>query len=311
MNHRDPIIASRSRRMPFWENYHVATSLQDALTTAAHAPGTARFVAGGTDLLLDIQQGRHPPVHTLVDVTALPETQSLEIRPNPPFDDELFVGAAVPLSRIVTSLLVIHHAQALSEAAALIGGSQVRNTATLGGNVGHALPAADGAIALLALDAQAEIAEVDVPINRRIPLIELFAGPGRSTLDLRTQMLVGFYVAARRGPQGSAHRRVMRPQGVAIAIMNMGVWLEREGECIRDIRVALGPAGPIPVRAKNTEAFLRGKAYSPDLAAHAVDVLLDETHFRTSPHRSTAAYRRNLAPVLLHDALSAAWERAM
>jgi CO/xanthine dehydrogenase FAD-binding subunit len=102
----------------------------------------------------------------------------------------------------------------------------------------------------------------------------------------------------------------MRPQGVAIAIMNMGVWLERRDECIHDIRIALGPAGPIPVRARNTETFLRGKPYSPDLSAQAVEILLEETYFRTSPHRSTAAYRRNIAPVLLQDALSAAWERS-
>lgn len=290
--------------MPFWENYHVATSLDDALDTVSRAPGPARFVAGGTDLLLDIQQGRHPPVHTLVDVTGLAETRALEIR-----SGELFVGGATPLSRIVTSPLVIEHAQALSEAAALIGGSQVRNTATLGGNVCHALPAADGTIALLALEAQAEIAEAGG--CRRIPLGELFLGPGRSALDPRGQMLVGFYLPLKNGAQGSAHRRVMRPQGVAIAILNMAVWLERQDEVIAAIRIALGPAGPIPVRARQSEAFLRGKPFTPDLAASAVETLLGESHFRTSPHRSTSEYRHHLARVLLEETLQSAWNRSL
>lgn len=288
--------------MPDWERYHVARFLQDALDTASDAPGSARFVAGGTDLLLDIQQGRHPPVHTLVDVTELPETRALEVR-----SDELYIGAAVPLSRIITAPLVIQHAQALAEAAALIGGSQVRNTATLGGNVCHALPAADGAIALMALNARAEIAGMDT--CRRAPLADLFLGPGRSALDPRRDLLLGFYLSLKRPAQGSAHRRVMRPQGVAIAILNMGVWVERDGDRVRDVRVALGPAGPVPTRARKTECFLRGQCFDSSLAENAREILLAEATFRTSPHRAGMRYRRELAGVMLANTLQAAWER--
>jgi CO/xanthine dehydrogenase FAD-binding subunit len=75
--------------------------------------------------------------------------------------------------------------------------------------------------------------------------------------------------------------------------------------------VALGPAGPIPIRARQTEAFLQGRRFTPDLAAAALETLLGETHFRTSPHRSTAEYRRHLAHTLLEDTLQSAWRRSL
>ena len=168
--------------MTIWTNYCLAKSLPEALQALADAPGPARLIAGGTDLLLDLQQGRHPPLNTLVDVTRIPEMTALEIR-----QDRLYVGAAVPLNQVVASALVQEHAQALYEAASLIGGPQVRNTATLGGNVAHALPAGDGTIALLALDALAEVASQKG--CRLVPIQDLFIGPGRSALQDRPAQL--------------------------------------------------------------------------------------------------------------------------
>jgi len=123
-------------------------------------------------------------------------------------------------------------------------------------------------------------------------------------------LLIGFYLPLRSSGQASAHRRVMRPQGVAIAILNMAIWLARQDDLIQDIRIAIGPAGPKPLRAVQTEGFLRGKPYRKETIAPSLDVLLAETRFRTSPHRATAEYRRRLAGVLLEDALQAAWQRA-
>ena len=295
--------------MPAWNTYYVANSISDALGALSGAPGEARLVAGGTDLLLDLQQGRHPPVHTLVDVSRIPEMTALEIRQSSEIRQErLYVGAAVPLNRVVASPLVQRHAQALVEAAGLIGGPQVRNTATLGGNVAHALPAGDGAIALFALDALVEIAG---PAGcRQAPISELYRGPGRSALDPRQELLVGFYLPLRAAGEASAFRRVMRPQGVAIAILNTGVWLRRAGGLIQDVRLAAGPAGPVPLRAHAAEAVLRGQAPDEITLAQAVEALLGEARFRTSPHRATAEYRRQVAGVLLRETLSSAWERA-
>ena len=290
--------------MTIWKNYYLATSLPEALQALADAPGPARLIAGGTDLLLDLQQGRHPPVHTLVDVTRIPEMTALEIR-----QDRLFVGGAVPLNQVVDSPLVQWHAQALYEAACLIGGPQVRNTATLGGNVAHALPAGDGTIALLALDALAEVASQQG--CRLVPMRDLFLGPGRSALQARGEVLVGFYLPSRKPGHGSAFQRIMRPQGVAIAILNMAVWLHREGDRVVDVRIAVGPSGPSPFRALAAEGSLRSQPFSHALFERALEALLGETRFRTSKHRATVEYRREMAGVLLADTFQQAWQRAV
>lgn len=288
--------------MTLWNQYHLARSVNDALEALA-APGTARLIGGGTDLLLDLQQGRHPPVQTLIDVTAIPEMAALEIRGN-----SLYIGAAVPLNRVVADPAVSQHAEALYEAAGLIGGPQVRNTATLGGNVAHALPAADGTIALLALDAEAEIASLQGRIRK--PLRELFQGPGRSALDPRLELLVGFYLPLSAPGQGSAFRRVMRPQGVAIAILNLAAWVQRTEDRVQDIRLSIGPAGPTPLRLCGAENVLRGQRLDEQSLDQAAQALIEEAHFRTSPHRSTAEYRRHMARILLEQTLAAAFQRA-
>ena len=287
--------------MSFWQKYHLARSIDDALQTLVSAPGEALFIGGGTDLLLDLQQGRHEPVHTLVDVTEIPELTALEIR-----NGELFVGAGVPHRKIVDSSLVQTHAQALVEACGLIGGPQVRNTATLGGNVAHALPAADGTIALMTLEAQAEVA--GLAGRRRIPLDEIFVGPGKNSLD--DELLVGFYLSLKAPGEASAFQRVMRPQGVAIAILNLGVWLRREGDAINDIRIAIGPSGPVPRRMTQAESVLRGKPPISETVASAFDAILEQASFRTSRHRSTSAYRQHVVGVLLEETLLQAFGRA-
>lgn len=293
--------------MTLWKKYYLAKTIQDAVQVLAIAPDRSCLIAGGTDLLLDLQQGRHAPVDTLVDVTSIPELTILEIRQN-----ELFIGAAVPLNRVVASALVQRHAQALEEAGALIGGPQVRNTATLGGNVGHALPAADGTIALVALGAEAEVA--GPAGTRRVPLVNLFLGPGRSTLSAGAELLVGFYIplSSPDDCQGSAFRRVMRPQGVAIAILNTAIWLRRRADRIADIHIAVGPSGPTPMRSHKVEAVLRDRRFNLQTEVwldEAVNALLSEASLRTSPHRATQAYRQHLARTLLEETLKAAWQR--
>jgi CO/xanthine dehydrogenase FAD-binding subunit len=289
--------------MNLWNSYYCAKTIEDALQALSSAEGEACVIAGGTDLLLDMQQGRHAPVDRLVDITAVPDMCCLEVR-----GSMLYVGAAVPITQIVRSPLVQQHAMALVEAADLIGGPQVRNTATLGGNVAHALPAADGTIALLALAAQAEIADLNG--RKLVPLQDLFLGPGKSRLAPHTELLTGFYLPLQVASQGSAFRRVMRPQGVALPILNLAAWLWREGDHIREIRISLGPAGPTPQRASQAEAILEGQALDGTVLSKALDAILEQARFRTSPHRSTSSYRRHLVGGLLKDVLDAAWERA-
>jgi carbon-monoxide dehydrogenase medium subunit len=286
--------------MANWEHYLRPGSLEEALAILAEADGSARIIAGGTDLLLDIQQGRHPPVSSLVDITGIAEMQAIGAT-----GDEIYFGAAVTHATIVEDPFLSDNAPCLVEACSLIGGPQVRNVATIGGNVAHALPAGDGTIALLALDARAQIASQDG--RRWVELEQLFRGPGQPVFDRTREILVGFRLNKRKAGEVCAFRRVMRPQGVAIAILNMAVWLSRpSGSIVEDIRLAIGPAGPRPLRARKTEQILRGRAISPQAVTEATDVLLREVQLRTSPHRATVEYRRHLTGILLRRTLAGA-----
>jgi xanthine dehydrogenase FAD-binding subunit len=293
--------------MSNWSQYIIPESIDEALRALASAEGPARPVGGGTDLLLELQQNRAPggqPVHTLVDITHIDELHCLELR-----GSELFIGAAVPVRDITQSTLIRRHAQAVGEACGLIGGPQVRNTATLGGNVAHSLPAADGTIGLVALDARVEIAG---PEGRRLePILNVFRGVGQSALALDREILVGFHIPMRKSGQASAFGRVMRPQGVALPIINMAVWLQREGDRIQSIRIAVGPAGPTPQRASALEAYLTGARYNEESMQQAASLVDSTLRFRSSPQRASAAYRYHLCKVLLEEITANAWERTL
>jgi len=289
--------------MNVWQQYLRPKSVTEALQALKADPGPACPIAGGTDLLLDLQQGRLPPVHMLVDLTTIPEMTALEIR-----QGELYIGAAVTLNRIAASTIAGQHARALTEACSLIGGPQVRNVATLGGNVVHALPAADGTIALMPLDAQVEVA--DLQGRRRVPLEDLFLGPGKTALKVEQELLVGFYLPLRAPHHASAFRRIMRAQGIALPILNLAVWMARQTDRIDKVRIAVGPAGPTPWRASAAEEVLRGQPLTDEITAQALAALLNQANFRTSPQRASVDYRRHLVGILLKDTLEAAWERA-
>ena len=303
--------------MNLWQNYIRPKTLSEAMDAFATAPRPLLPIAGGTDLLLDLEQGRHAPVQTLIDVTSIAELTLLEQR-----GDELFIGASVPVNRVATTPEVAHHAQALTEACDLIAGPQVRNVATLGGNVAHALPAADGTIALLALDAQAEIASSALSgvndsersrsaFTRRIPFKELFVGPGKSSLKHGKELLVGFYLPLFKNNQASCFKRIMRPQGVALPILNCAIWLERENDIVKDIHIAVGPGGGTPFRATQAEDILRGKAFNAATFEYATAALLVQAQFRTSARRASADYRQHIVVGLFKDVLETAWSRAV
>ena len=289
--------------MNLWQEYKRPTSVMEAVQSLASASGPALPIAGGTDLLLDLKQGNHSPVHTLIDLTFIPEMSALELR-----GDELFIGAAVPVNRVALDPLTGTNAQALVEACNLIAGPQVRNTATLGGNVAHALPAADGTIALTALEAQAEVAGVSG--TRRMPFTSLFLGPGKSAIDKTKEIIVGFYLPLSTSHSSSCFKRIMRPQGVALPILNCAVWLERAGDVVNDIHIAVGPGGSTPFRATEAEAVLRGQTLNEETFTRTLEVLLGQAKFRSSARRAGAEYRKHIVGGLFKDVLDTAWKRA-
>ncbi len=291
--------------MAFWREYHLPHSVDQALALLARYDGRARLVAGGTDLFIEMQQGRQPPVEALVDVTRIAELTEIRYA-----GDYVTIGAGVTHARIVRSPLLNAHATALVEACGQIGGPQVRNVATLGGNVVHALPAADGTVALMALDAEALVAR---PGERRWqPLRELFLGPGRSALDPTRELLVTVRFPARQAREGSAFQRVTRPQGIALPILALAVWvrLDDAGHRFEAVRIAMGPAGPVPFRARTAEEALAGTPIGPEAIRRAAELALAEAQLRTSQHRATREYRQEMVGVLLRRALPLAVQRA-
>lgn len=287
-----------------FQEYLQPQTIQEALQDLSSATGPVAVVAGGTDLLLELRQGRHPAVQRLVDVSQIKSLGEIKLE-----DDQIYLGAGVTHKQIITDPLLNEHAKCVVEGCGLIGGPQVRNVATIGGNVAHALPAGDGTISLLALDTEVQLVTMEGSSWR--PLIEIFAGPGKVDFDRRNVLVAGFRFHCKGKREGSAFHRVMRPQGVAIAILNMAAWLKAgpDGE-IEKIRISCGPAGPKPFRAYETEDHLTGKKWDDALLKEAVEVLAGEVSLRTSAHRATKEYRQKLLPVLLERVIQTAFERA-
>jgi CO/xanthine dehydrogenase FAD-binding subunit len=279
--------------MKYWNHYLLPKTVDEALSDLRDASGLARVVSGGTDLLLDIRQGRHPSVDTLIDVSGVSEMRNIH-------SDEswIYLGAAVVHREIIKSSLLQLHAACLVQACNLIGGPQVRNVATIGGNVAHALPAGDGTIALLALDAEVEIAS---PVGCRwMRLEDLFRGPGEVVFNRAEEILVQFRIPLQNKGESSVFQRIMRPQGVAIAILNMALWLRvSKDRVIEDLRLAVGPAGPKPFRARMTEDAIRGRQWDEESVSEAAEVLRAEAKVRSSSHRATKEYRLDMLGFLL------------
>ena len=289
--------------MNLWQEYKRPASVTEAIQALTSASGPAIPIAGGTDLLLDLKQGHHTPIHTLIDLTFVPEMNTIELR-----GEELYIGAAIPANRIVLNPLAGAHAQALIEACNLIAGPQVRNVATLGGNAAHALPAADGTIALTALDTQVEI--VSLTGIRRVPFNSLFLGPGKSALKKGEELIVGFYLPQTKKGQASCFKRIMRPQGVALPVLNCAVWLERGNDIVNGIRISVGPSGTTPFRATEAEKALSGQPLNDETFAFTLESLLAQAKFRTSARRASSDYRKHIVGGLFRDTLETAWKRA-
>ncbi len=290
--------------MNYYRDYLQPKSISEALKNLTEGIGSTAVIAGGTDLLLELRQGRHPAVDRLVDISEISELKQVTRE-----GEQIFIGAGVTHKMIISDPLLQEHARCVVEGCGLIGGPQVRNVATIGGNVSHALPAGDGTISLLALDTEVQI--VSREGSDWQPLIEIFAGPGKVNFNRSEAIVTGFRFEAKREREGSAFHRVMRPQGVAIAILNMAAWVKLdEEERLLKVRVSCGPAGPRPFRAGKTEEYLTGKNWNDSVLQEASKILAEEVSLRTSKHRATKEYRHQLLPVLLRKVLDTAVERA-
>lgn len=292
-----------------WQAYHSPESVDEALSLLDHYAGNAQIVAGGTDLILDAQQGNHAAPAALIDVTAIRGLDRIvEV------DGWIVIGAAVTHAVIEASPLVRHHGAALAESCSVVGGPQVRNVATIGGNVAHALPAADGTIGLLALNAEVQVCSWNGAASECTwqPLLSIFAGPGKNRLATN-QMLGAFRFPVRALHSGSAFDRIMRPQGVALPILGVAAQVRLDATRQRAVAasIAVGPAGPIPFRATASEAiFLDAPALDETVIEAAVAAAQRQAELRTSKHRASKEYRHEMIAVLLRRVLPRAVAQA-
>ena len=266
----------------------------------AKREGRARLVAGGTDLIIQLTEGRRA-ADCLVDITRIPELDRITLE-----DGMIVLGANVTHRQAAESSLIRERATVLAEACQAVGSLQIRNAGTLGGNVVNAMPAADGSTALLALEAEAEIA--DGTGRMWVPLRDLFVGPGVSRVDSAREMLTAFRFRALSERQGSALERIARRRALALPILICAVvvTLSEAGEDFESARIALGPVAPVPFRASHAEESLRGAPISLETMARAGEIAMQESHPRSSLLRAAKEYREEVIKVLVRRGLERA-----
>lgn len=230
---------------------YAAPTTLGQLTALLHKHGNeARLLAGGTDLIEQIRTERAAP-ELVIDVKRVPEMNELGIK-----NDELIIGAAVNCRRIYEHTIIPDRYAALADSARIIGGIQIQNRATLGGNLCNASPAADSIPAMMALRGQAIIREGGS--NREIPIDEFCLAPGMSVLKNSSGgMLVGMRFPVPPPRSGSHYRRFIPRNEMDIAVVGVGAFVQlcEQGREIADIRLALGAVGPTPILVE-TDALI-------------------------------------------------------
>jgi len=265
-------------------DYERPDMLADALALMADADGAARPLAGGTDLIIRIRDGSIRP-RTVVDVKGIAEF-SRDIRIE---DGWLRIGARTTMTDLLRDDRIRRDYTALAEAAAYVGSVQIRNRATLAGNICNASPAADTAPALLALEAR--VVAVGQRGRRVIPLDDFFVRSGVTTLA-PGELVEAIEMPVRSGRRGSVHARRTRRRGHDLASVTLAVAIDEDGVT----RVSYGSVGPRPVLAIDDTGLLADPAAGDDAVRDRLDELFaaaapSPTSMRASPEYRLAMLR--------------------
>ncbi len=284
--------------------YSAPKTLAEAQVVLASGNGDARVLAGGTDLLVQLREGRRQ-AGLVVDIKHIPEANELAYDPQ----TGLRVGAGVPCYRIVDFLEQAGLYPGLVAAVGLIGGTQIQGRATLGGNLCNASPAAD---AIPALIVHRALASVYGPGGfREIPAEDFCIAPGRNALTHGE-----FLVAVRLPPVPAgfgAHYLRFTPRNemdIAVAGAAAALELDAERRTIRSARVALSAVAPTPLLAAEAGDFLAGRQPTEEVFAEAGRIAQQAAR-PIDDMRGTAAQRKHLVGVLTRRALQAAAQLAI
>lgn len=281
--------------------YTSPETFDEAVTLLARANGSARLLAGGTDLLVQLRADVIEP-ELVIDLKGLPGMRQIEVR-----DDGFTIGAAVSCAELSEHESLVAAWPGVVEAAALIGSTQIQGRATLGGNLCNGSPAADSVPALIAADAHVVIVGPDG--QREVPVHEVVSGPGQTILGFG-EIITSFVLPARRQRSGSAYLRFIPRTEMDIAVVGTGVQLvlDESGIC-SDARVGLGAVAERPLLATEAAQVLIGTSINDDdLETFAKRV--GEACRPIDDKRGTRAFRIEVAGVLARRTARIALERA-
>lgn len=282
------------RIRPF--EYHTGTNIRDVLLLLAEYGADAKVVAGGTDLVLAM---KHKTILPRV-VVSLHEVEGLDfIREQ---DSSIRIGALTTHADLAMNAILKDSFLILCDAVSLIGSWQIRNVATIGGNLCNASPAADSAAPLLALDARVVIADMEG--EEKMPLSSFFTGPGKTALN-PNQLMKEIVIEKPKAPSAGCYLKLMRKKAVDLALIGVAFQAETDQANERLTRAAIGLGGvaPTPIRASEAEAMLTGLSYQkalkrlPEAARAAVAATRP-----ISDVRASADYRRTMIDVYVRQA---------
>jgi carbon-monoxide dehydrogenase medium subunit len=275
--------------------------VDDCIEILSERGGETRLVAGGTDLLPQLKNGLLKP-SCVVDLSGIAVLRALHGGNG----SGLRLGACVTARAIETDPHIRSAYPALAESGALVGSVQVRNLATVGGNLCNAAPSADMAPPLLALDADAVIAGPDG--QRRVPLASFFLGV-RKTVLAPGELLLELVVPAPAPRSGGHYLRHTPRRELDIAVVGVASQITLADGVCRSARIALASVAPTPVRAVEAEQALVGHEVTPALIGRAAELAVGAAR-PISDQRGSADFRRHLVQVLTRRTLTTALDRA-
>lgn len=277
-------------------------SLSEAVQLVKEHQGSARMLAGGTDIIDQIRMGRYQPEY-VIDIKKIPELNILELS-----GEGLRLGAAVPCYQIYGNEEIASKYSALTDSCSIIGGTQIQSRASVGGNLCNSGPAGDSIPALFALDATCVINGENG--ERTVPVAEFCTGPGKNVLE-PGELLVELRLPARPANSGSHYRRFIPRNEMDIAVVGVGVSVELDdsGENFVSARIALGAVGPKVIDATEAADSLKGQPVNDETIEKAAEIA-KSLATPISDMRGTKEYRIHLTGVLTKRVLLKAIERA-
>jgi carbon-monoxide dehydrogenase medium subunit len=282
--------------------YAAPASLAEATKLLAGANGTARVLAGGTDLIVQLRE-HLKEADLVVDVKKIPELMELKVS-----SQGLRLGAAVPCYLLYENEDISAQYAALADAARIIGGWQIQSRASVGGNLCNSSPAGDSLGPLIALNATCVIAG---PNGRReVPAADFCTGPGKNVLE-KGEVLAALVFPPSAPNTGSAYQRFIPRNEMDIAVVGAASWvrLNAAGDTIEEARIGLCAVAPTPKFAVEASQWLAGQPANEATYAQAGE-LAKKVASPISDMRGTAEYRLHLVGVLTKRTLADAVERA-